>query len=166
MRCISVKFQLIYFFRLFCRYSCRWFVVREYIFVCLLSCAKNLARLKIKVTFVFRRTTSGVDRVCTLWRSAGIPEKEPWTEWHLLRRPGYQTTNEPDVTTADEVCLANRWWHELPVFTICMWHIIYYPSPALSNIRRQTSSQQEFNFIGEGNNLLKVEFRGKEINYW
>jgi len=44
---------------------------------------------------------------------------------------------------------------------------MYYPSPALSNIRGQTSSQQEFIVKkgDEGNNLFKVEFKGKEINY-
>ena len=68
--------------------------------------------------FVFRGTP-GIDWICSFWRSAWLPEKEPWIEWHLLQRPGYHTTNKSDVTAADEVCLANRWWHELPVIKIC-----------------------------------------------
>ena len=28
----------------------------------------------------FSRAFNGDNRVCTLWRLAGIPEKEPWTE--------------------------------------------------------------------------------------
>ena len=30
-----------------------------------------------------------------------------------------QTENKSDVTTADEICLANCRWSELPVFKIC-----------------------------------------------
>ena len=55
----------------------------------------------------FIRVIVGVDRVCPVRRSPGLPEKEPWIKRHLLQRPGYQTTNESDVTATDEVCLAN-----------------------------------------------------------
>ena len=27
----------------------------------------------------FLRATAGVDRICSFWRPAGLPEKEPWT---------------------------------------------------------------------------------------
>ena len=27
---------------------------------------------------LFFRATVGVNRICALWRSAGLPEKEPW----------------------------------------------------------------------------------------
>jgi len=56
----------------------------------------------------FSRASNGDNRVCTLWRPAGIPEKEPWIKRHLLQRPRCQTANKFDVSTADEVCLANR----------------------------------------------------------
>ena len=56
----------------------------------------------------FSRASTGDNRVCALWRSTGIPEKESWIKRHLLQRPGYQTTNKSDFTTTDEVCLANR----------------------------------------------------------
>ena len=98
---------------------------------------------------VFPRATTGVDRVCTLWRPAGIPEKEPRFKRHLLQGPGYQTANKSDVTTTDEVCLANCWWHELPVFKLCMWHIIYSLLQPLFNI---TSSRHDFQVV--------------KINYW
>ena len=35
---------------------------------------------------------------------------------NLLRRPGYQAQNQSDVTTASEICLANRWRNELLIF--------------------------------------------------
>ena len=71
------------------------------------------------VSFFFLRASFGVDRVCALWGSTGLPEEEPWIKWHLLQRPGYKTTDQSDVTAADEVCLANRWWDELPLIKIC-----------------------------------------------
>ena len=42
-----------------------------------------------------------------------------WTKSHLLQILGYQTANKSDVTTANEICLANCRWNELPVFKIC-----------------------------------------------
>ena len=56
----------------------------------------------------FLRASFGVDRICALWGSTGLPEEEPWIKWHLLQRPRYQTINQSDVTAAHEVCLANR----------------------------------------------------------
>ena len=41
--------------------------------------------------------------------------------WYLLRRPGYQTTDKSDLTAADEVCLANRWWNVLFVIDTSEW---------------------------------------------
>ena len=67
------------------------------------------------ICIVFRALV-GVDRVCPVWWSPWLPEEEPWIEWYLLQRPGYQTQNQSDVTTADEICLANRWWNELLIF--------------------------------------------------
>ena len=58
------------------------------------------------------------DRICSFWGSAGLPAKEPWIQWYLLQRPGYQTTNKSDLTAADEVCLANRRWNVLFVIDI------------------------------------------------
>ena len=56
---------------------------------------------------LFFRPFIGFDRVCPVWRSSGLPEKEPWTQGHLFQRPGYQAPNKSDVTTVDEICLAN-----------------------------------------------------------
>ena len=56
------------------------------------------------------RTVFGVNR---------IPEKEPWVEWHLFQRPGFQISNKSDFTAADEVCVENRRWNELLVIKIC-----------------------------------------------
>ena len=61
------------------------------------------------------------DRICSFWGSAGLPAKEPWIQWYLLQRPGYQTTNKSDLTAADEVCLANRWWNVLFVIDTSEW---------------------------------------------
>ena len=73
----------------------------------------------INVLRHFFRATAGIDRICSFWRSPGLPEKEPWIKWQLLQRPGYQTTNKSDVTASDDICLANRRWHELLVLKIC-----------------------------------------------
>ena len=67
------------------------------------------------------RATVCADRICSFWGSAGLPKKEPWIEWYLLQRPGYQTTNKSDLTAADEVCLANRWWNVLFVIDTSEW---------------------------------------------
>ena len=67
------------------------------------------------------RATVGVDRICSLWRSAGLPEKEPRIKWYLLQRPGYQTTNKSYFSAADEVCLANRRWNVLFVIDTSEW---------------------------------------------
>ena len=67
------------------------------------------------------RATVGVDRICSLWGSAGLPEKEPWIKWYVLQRPGYQTTNKSYLTAADEVCLANRRWNVLFVIDTSEW---------------------------------------------
>ena len=69
--------------------------------------------------FILLRTHVGIDRVCAIWRSPWLPEKEPWTQWHLLQRSRHQTTNKSDATAADEICLANSWWNELLVKEIC-----------------------------------------------
>ena len=66
--------------------------------------------------YVVLRALVGVDRVCPVWWSPWLPEEEPGFEWYLLQRPGYQTQNQSDITTADEICLANRWWNELLIF--------------------------------------------------
>ena len=68
--------------------------------------------------FILLRTHVGIDRVCPIWRSPRLPEKEPWTQWHL-QRSRHQTTNKSDATAADEICLANSWWNELLVNEIC-----------------------------------------------
>ena len=68
---------------------------------------------------LFSRALIGFDRVCRVWRSLGLLEKEPRTQWHLFQRPGYQASNKSDVRTTDEVCLANCWWNELLVIKIC-----------------------------------------------
>ena len=31
------------------------------------------------ISDLFIRATAGVDRICSFWRPAGQPEKEPWT---------------------------------------------------------------------------------------
>ena len=69
--------------------------------------------------FILLRTHVGIDRVCAIWRSPWLPEKEPWTQWHLFQRSRHQTTNKSDATAADEICLANSWWNELLVNEIC-----------------------------------------------
>ena len=79
---------------------------------------QNNNTLSHVVYFLFR-AVFGANRICPIWGFVGLPEKEPWVEWHLLQRPGYQTTNKSDFTAADEVCLANRWWNELLVIKIC-----------------------------------------------
>ena len=68
--------------------------------------------------FILLRTPVGINRVCPIWRSR-LPEKEPWTQWHLFQRSRHQTTNKSDATAADEICLANSWWNELLVNEIC-----------------------------------------------
>ena len=35
--------------------------------------------VKKSVSDLFIRATAGVDRICSFWRPAGLPEKEPWT---------------------------------------------------------------------------------------
>ena len=57
--------------------------------------------------FILLRTPVGIDRVCPIWRSPWLPEKEPLTQRHLLQRSRHQTTNKSDATAADEICLAN-----------------------------------------------------------
>ena len=56
---------------------------------------------------------------------SSIHLSEPlWFKWHLLQRPGYQTTNKSDVTATDEVRMANCWWDELSIIAICKWYPI------------------------------------------
>ena len=50
------------------------------------------------------RAAVGFNWICAFWGSAELPEKELWIKWHLLQRPGYETANKSDVTTADEIC--------------------------------------------------------------
>ena len=35
---------------------------------------------KEMLVFIFPRAAVGVDRVCPVWGSAGLPEEEPWIE--------------------------------------------------------------------------------------
>ena len=71
------------------------------------------------VVYFSFRTVFGVNRICPFWRFVGLPEKEPWVEWHLLQRPGFQISNKSDFTAADKVCVENHRWNELLVFKIC-----------------------------------------------
>ena len=59
------------------------------------------------------RTAYGCDRVCPVWRLAGIPEKEPGAERHILQEPGCEAQNKPDVTAARALRVADRRWDEL-----------------------------------------------------
>lgn len=68
--------------------------------------------------FILLITPVGINRLCPIWRSR-LPEKEPWTQWHLFQRSRHQTTNKSDATAADEICLANSWWNESLVNEIC-----------------------------------------------
>ena len=94
-----------------------------YKFTIWLSHQYHLLQVLGKCFLLVFRGTPGTYWICSFWRSAWLPKKEPWIKWHLLQRPGYQTTNESDVTTVDKVFLANRWWHELPVLEICKLQI-------------------------------------------
>ena len=90
---------------------------RRLLVILLPSAACN--RVFVELFVCLPRATVCADRICSFWWSTWLSEKEPWIKWHLLQRPGYQTANKSDITTADKICLANCRWNELPVFKIC-----------------------------------------------